>query len=51
MPKEKRKICVHVIPKYVNCIGTNAANFSRYTLRYKMEIYARKAKKAKKIQN
>ncbi len=48
--KGKGKICIHVTPKCVNCIGAHTANSPRCTLRHKAEINARKEKKNKEIQ-
>lgn len=46
--KEKRRICVHVIPKSANYDGTHAANFSCCTLRHSADMRVKKEKKTKK---
>ena len=47
--KGKKKICVHVTPKYANCMGTHATNSPRYISRHKAEINAREKKRLRKF--
>lgn len=48
--KKNDKICIHVIPKVSYCMRAHAADFAQCTLRYKVEISAKKEKKAQKIE-